>query len=120
MFKCAAIHLFFLQGCPRDSPQKVPPLPLGRKRLRPEVPRLETGHFLDHHDCDLFCQDDHQDDQRPPPPQVADLSHWVNVAETNSSDPDLTAVIERLAPKFHHTHCRFDLEGGGDGDLTRF
>ena len=31
----------------------------------------------------------------------------MNVAETNSSDPDLTAVIERLAPKFHHTHCRF-------------
>ena len=78
-----------------------------------------------HHDCAMLMvmivSDDCKfDDQRPPPPQVADLSHWVNVAETNSSDPDLTAVIERLAPKFHHTHCRFDLEGGGDGDLTRF
>ena len=37
---------------------------------------------------------------------VADLSHWVNVAETNASDPDLTAVIERNAGKFGHTHCR--------------
>jgi len=43
---------------------------------------------------------------------VADLSHWVNVAETNSNDPDLTAVIERLAPKFHHTHCRVGYDHG--------
>ena len=52
-----------------------------------------------HHHHDYCCHHNHQ---------VADLSHWVNVAETNSSDPDLTAVIERLAAKFHHTHCRFD------------
>ena len=100
---------FFLPGSPQDSTQEVPPLPLGRKRLRPQVSRLETGHSLDrhHHDCDRFCHDDHQ---------VADLSHWVTVAETNPNDPDLTAVIEMLAPMFHHTHCRFDL----DGDLTSF
>ena len=42
---------------------------------------------------------------------MADLSHWVTVAETNPNDPDLTAVIEMLAPMFHHTHCRFDLVG---------
>lgn len=37
---------------------------------------------------------------------VADLSHWVCVAETNPSDPDLTAVIENNAAMFRHTHCR--------------
>ena len=37
---------------------------------------------------------------------VADLSHWVNVAETDASDPDLTAVIEKFAAQFGHTHCR--------------
>jgi hypothetical protein len=30
---------------------------------------------------------------------VADLSHWVNVAETDPSDPDLTKVIEDLASR---------------------
>jgi hypothetical protein len=30
---------------------------------------------------------------------VADLSHWVNIAETDHSDPDLTKVIEDLAPR---------------------
>ena len=37
---------------------------------------------------------------------VADLSHWVCVAETDPSDPDLTAVIERFAGQMLHTHCR--------------
>ena len=37
---------------------------------------------------------------------VADLSHWVNVAETNADDPDLTKVIEDFAGQFRHTHCR--------------
>ena len=37
---------------------------------------------------------------------VADLSHWVNVAETNADDPDLTKVIEQFAGMFRHTHCR--------------
>ena len=37
---------------------------------------------------------------------VADLSHWVCVAETNASDPDLTAVVEKYAGQFRHTHCR--------------
>jgi len=43
---------------------------------------------------------------------VADLSHWVNVAETSPSDPDLTAVIEDLAPRFTHTHCRVGYDHG--------
>ena len=38
---------------------------------------------------------------------VADLSHWVCVAETDPSDPDLTAVIERFAGQMLHTHCRW-------------
>ena len=41
----------------------------------------------------------------------------MNVAETNSSDPDLTAVIERLAAKFHHTHCRFDDDDEDEADV---
>ena len=32
---------------------------------------------------------------------VADLSHWINVAETNTTDPDLTQVIEDLAPQVY-------------------
>ena len=38
---------------------------------------------------------------------VADLSHWVCVAETDPSDPDLTAVIEKFAGQMLHTHCRW-------------
>jgi hypothetical protein len=30
---------------------------------------------------------------------VADLSHWVNIAETDPSDLDLTKVIEDLSPR---------------------
>jgi len=43
---------------------------------------------------------------------VADLSHWVNVAETNPSDPDLTSVIENLAARFDHIHCRVGYDHG--------
>jgi len=43
---------------------------------------------------------------------VADLSHWICVAETNTSDPDLTAVIENMAGKFRHTHCRVGYDHG--------
>ena len=37
---------------------------------------------------------------------VADLSHWINVAETDTNDPDLTQVIENFSPQIHHVHCR--------------
>ena len=43
---------------------------------------------------------------------VADLSHWVNVAETDPSDLDLTKVIEDLAPSFRHVHCRVGYDHG--------
>ena len=43
---------------------------------------------------------------------VADLSHWINIAETNTDDPDLTAVIEKCADKFDHTHCRVGYDHG--------
>jgi hypothetical protein len=43
---------------------------------------------------------------------VADLSHWINVAETDTSDPDLTRVIEALAPKFKHVHLRVGYDHG--------
>lgn len=43
---------------------------------------------------------------------VADLSHWVNVAETNCSDLDLTSVIESMAAKFRHIHCRVGYDHG--------
>ncbi|CAE8588140.1 unnamed protein product [Polarella glacialis] len=42
----------------------------------------------------------------------ADLSHWINVAETNTEDPDLTQVIEDLAPQVYHTHCRVGYDHG--------
>ena len=41
---------------------------------------------------------------------VADLSHWVCVSETGPSDPDLTAVVEKLAGQMRHTHCRSEKE----------
>ena len=43
---------------------------------------------------------------------VADLSHWINVAETNADDPDLTAVIEKFSSQFHHVHCRVGYDHG--------
>jgi len=43
---------------------------------------------------------------------VADLSHWVNVAETDCHDIDLTKVIEDLAPQVYHTHCRVGYDHG--------
>jgi len=42
----------------------------------------------------------------------ADLSHWINVAETNTEDVDLTQVIEDLAPRVWHTHCRVGYDHG--------
>jgi len=43
---------------------------------------------------------------------VADLSHWINIAETNTDDPDLTRVIEKFANRFEHTHCRVGYDHG--------
>lgn len=43
---------------------------------------------------------------------TADLSHWVNVAETNADDVDLTQVIEDIAPHVYHTHCRVGYDHG--------
>merc|ERR1711871_1358494 len=43
---------------------------------------------------------------------VADLSHWINVAETNTEDYDLTQVIEDCAPQVWHTHCRVGYDHG--------
>jgi len=43
---------------------------------------------------------------------VADLSHWVCVSETGPSDPDLTAVVEKLAGQMRHTHCRVGYDHG--------
>ena len=43
---------------------------------------------------------------------VADLSHWVNVAETDTNDPDLTAVIEAFAKRFRHIHLRVGYDHG--------
>ena len=43
---------------------------------------------------------------------VADLSHWINVAETDTNDPDLTAVIESFGPRFRHIHLRVGYDHG--------
>jgi len=43
---------------------------------------------------------------------VADLSHWINVAETDANDPDLTQVIEDFAPRVKHVHCRVGYDHG--------
>jgi len=43
---------------------------------------------------------------------TADLSHWINVAETNTEDKDLTQVIEDIAPQVVHTHCRVGYDHG--------
>ena len=43
---------------------------------------------------------------------VADLSHWTCVAETGPDDPDLTRVVEAIAPMTYHTHCRVGYDHG--------
>ena len=43
---------------------------------------------------------------------MADLSHWINVAETDTTDPDLTQVIEDLANQTYHVHCRVGYDHG--------
>jgi hypothetical protein len=43
---------------------------------------------------------------------VADLSHFTCIAETDPSDPDLTRVIEAIAPRVHHVHCRVGYDHG--------
>jgi len=43
---------------------------------------------------------------------VADLSHFLCVAETNTEDPELTAVIEQLAPYTRHIHARVGYDHG--------
>ena len=43
---------------------------------------------------------------------MADLSHWINVAETDTTDPDLTQVIEDLAHQTYHVHCRVGYDHG--------
>ena len=43
---------------------------------------------------------------------MADLSHWINAAETDTTDPDLTQVIEDLAHQTYHVHCRVGYDHG--------
>ena len=43
---------------------------------------------------------------------MADLSHWINVAETDTNDPDLTQVIEDFAHQTFHVHCRVGYDHG--------
>eukprot|EP00933_Yihiella_yeosuensis_P042534 TRINITY_DN37154_c0_g1_i1.p1 TRINITY_DN37154_c0_g1~~TRINITY_DN37154_c0_g1_i1.p1 ORF type:complete len:366 (-),score=56.99 TRINITY_DN37154_c0_g1_i1:86-1183(-) len=43
---------------------------------------------------------------------TADLSHWINVAETNTEDLELTQVIEDIAPQVYHMHCRVGYDHG--------
>lgn len=43
---------------------------------------------------------------------VADLSHFTCIAETNTEDPDLTAVIQQIAKQTHHVHCRVGYDHG--------
>ena len=51
---------------------------------------------------------------------VADLSHWVNVAETDTNDPDLTAVIEAFADRFRHIHLRVGYDHGPQVNIHLF
>ena len=51
---------------------------------------------------------------------VADLSHWVNVAETDTNDPDLTAVIEAFADRFRHIHLRVGYDHGPQVNVHLF
>ena len=44
---------------------------------------------------------------------VADFSHWINVAETDTDDPALNAVIADVAaPVTAHVHCRVGYDHG--------
>jgi len=43
---------------------------------------------------------------------VADLSHFLCVAETNPEDQELTAVIDLLAPYVKHIHARVGYDHG--------
>ncbi|XP_023342923.1 uncharacterized protein LOC111712519 [Eurytemora carolleeae] len=43
---------------------------------------------------------------------VGDISHWINVCETNTDDTDLTKVVEDLATRFTHVHCRVGYDHG--------
>jgi len=43
---------------------------------------------------------------------VADLSHWVCVAETNPQDPVLTETINGVAKQIHHIHARIGYDHG--------
>ena len=43
---------------------------------------------------------------------TADLSHWICVAETDTTDEDLTRVIQEIAPQVYHTHCRVGYDHG--------
>lgn len=43
---------------------------------------------------------------------VADLSHWINVAETDTNDPSLNGVIDMLADRVYHVHCRVGYDHG--------
>lgn len=42
----------------------------------------------------------------------ADLSHWINVAETDCDDPVLCQAIEFIVPNVYHTHCRVGYDHG--------
>eukprot|EP00938_MAST-03A_sp_MAST-3A-sp1_P000127 g127.t1 len=43
---------------------------------------------------------------------VADLSHFTTIAETDTSDPDLTSVIEQISHQTYHVHCRVGYDHG--------
>jgi len=43
---------------------------------------------------------------------VADLSHFICVAETDTKDPDLTTMIQGMAPQVHHIHARIGYDHG--------
>ena len=64
------------------------------RSFMPKFPQMKVSDPHHDHDVTWWCQ------------MVADLSHWVCVSETGPSDPDLTAVVEKLAGQMRHTHCR--------------
>jgi len=43
---------------------------------------------------------------------VADLSHFICVAETDTKDEELTRMIESMAPQVHHIHSRIGYDHG--------